>query len=103
MMAAQSAPAPAPLRVLLVGSREEDFFLIREILQRTRATLAADLEHAHFLEEAKVMLQQNKFSLVLFEHETSDVATLQLLGQFLNDGAPIPLIVLTDTADEKEV
>jgi len=48
--------APAPLRVLLVGQEEEDFFLIREILERSRSALAAELDHAHSLEEAKAML-----------------------------------------------
>ena len=36
--AAQLAKDSAPLRVLLVGKQEEDFFLIREILERTRST-----------------------------------------------------------------
>jgi hypothetical protein len=50
--------APRPCGVLLVGNQEEDFFLIREILERSRNLLVADLDHAHSLEEAKVMVQQ---------------------------------------------
>ena len=37
LTAAKPALAPTPLRVLLVGKKEEDFFLIREILERTRS------------------------------------------------------------------
>ena len=38
LTAAKLALSVAPLRVLLVGKQEEDFFLIREILERTRST-----------------------------------------------------------------
>jgi len=50
-------PAIAPLRVLLVGDHEEDFFLIREMLERNRSLIAADLEHARSLEEARELMQ----------------------------------------------
>src|SRR3984885_15818738 len=49
-------PAPVPLRVLLVGNQEEDFFLIREILERSRSVLVAQLDHARSIEEARQML-----------------------------------------------
>jgi PAS domain S-box-containing protein len=105
---AQSGRTPASLslslRVLLVGAREEDFFLVREILGRTRPTLSAELEHAHSLDEAKIMLQQNDFGLVLFEHETGDAAGIQLLSRVRYHGVPpAPFIVLTENADEKMV
>jgi len=57
---------------LLLGKKEEDFFLIREILDRMRSMLSAELEHAHSLEKAKAMLQQRPCGLVQFEHETGD-------------------------------
>jgi hypothetical protein len=47
LTAAKPILSPTPLRVLLVGAKEEDFFLVREILERNRKTLAADLDHAH--------------------------------------------------------
>lgn len=34
------------LRVLLVGDQEEDFFLIRDMLERNRSLIAAELEPA---------------------------------------------------------
>jgi len=105
---AQSGRSPASLsaslRVLLVGAREEDFFVIREILGRTRPTLSAELEHAHSLEEATTILQQKDFGLVLFEHETGDAAAIQLLSRVRHEGVPpAPFIVLTENADEKMV
>jgi hypothetical protein len=47
--------AAIPIRVLLVGEREEDFFLIREILERNRRVLDVDLEHARSIDEAKAI------------------------------------------------
>lgn len=103
LTAANPALVTVPLQVLLVGRKEEDFYLIREILERTRSTLAADLEHAHSLEEAKAMLQQKSYGLVLFEHETGDVEAVHFVAEFLHAGVSVPFIVLTEEADEKAV
>jgi two-component system, cell cycle sensor histidine kinase and response regulator CckA len=91
------------LRVLLVGSQEEDFFLIREILDRNRSALPAELDHAGSLEEAKTMLQRSVYGLVLFEHETGDAAATKLLSEFLHTRGTMPFILLTEHADEKAV
>jgi two-component system, cell cycle sensor histidine kinase and response regulator CckA len=101
--AAKPASAPALLRVLLVGAREEDFFLIREILERNRSSLAADLDHAQSLDEAKKLLQENPYGLVLFEHDAGDAEAVRLLGEFLHDGVSLPFILLTEDADERTV
>ena len=54
-----------------MGDREEeDFFLILEILERTQNMFAADLDQTSSLEEAKAMLKEKTYGLVLFEHET---------------------------------
>src|SRR5271170_3319644 len=90
LSAVQPAKAPAPLRVLLVGNREEDFFLIREMLERTRSTLATDLDHAHSLLEAKAMLQRQPYGLILFEHETGSAEAVHLLAGFLHAGVSLP-------------
>jgi len=103
MTAAKPALAPAPLRVLLVGAKEEDFFVIREILERSRKALPADLDHAHSLEEAKAMLQQKPYGLVLFEHETGDAQAIRFLAEFFQVGLSVPFILLTEAADEKTV
>jgi PAS domain S-box-containing protein len=91
------------LPVLLVGNQEEDFFLIREILERNRNTLPAELDHASSIEEAKSMLQHGRYGLVLFEHGTGDAAATRLLSEFLQAGRAVPFIVLTEHADEKAV
>jgi two-component system, cell cycle sensor histidine kinase and response regulator CckA len=103
LTAAQPAKCPAPLRVLLVGNKEEDFFLIHEILQRSRDTLEADLDHAHSLDEAKAMLKEKPYGLVLFEHETGDAEAVRLVAEFLHAGVSLPFILLTEDADEKSV
>ncbi len=91
------------MRVLLVGNQEEDFFLIREILERHRSTLLAKLDHATSLEEAKVMLESVDYGLVLFEHDTADTAAVKLLSELLHARGAIPFILLTEQADEKDV
>ncbi len=100
---AKTAKSPTPLRVLLVGNQEEDFFLIREILQRSRGTLAAELDHAHSLEQAREMLQQQPYGLVLFEHETGNAEAVSFLSEFLHAGVLLPFILLTEDADEKTI
>jgi PAS domain S-box-containing protein len=99
--AAKPVVSPAPLRVLLVGEREEDFFLVREILERNRSLLVAELEHARSLDEARVLLQQRPYGLVLFEHEAGDAESVHLVAEFLHAGVSIPFILLTEDADEK--
>jgi two-component system, cell cycle sensor histidine kinase and response regulator CckA len=89
--------------VLLVGSQEEDFFLIQEILDRNRGSLPAALDHAGSLDEAKTMLQRGEYGLVLFEHETGDAAATKLLSEFLHTRGAMPFILLTEHADEKAV
>ena len=101
--AAKPAGAIPPLHALLVGRKEEDFFLIHEILQRNRDALATDLDHAHTLDEAKGMLQRKPYGLVLFQHETGDVEVVHLIADFLHAGVSLPFILLTEDADEQIV
>jgi PAS domain S-box-containing protein len=101
LTATKPALATAPLHVLLVGNKEEDFYLIREILERTGSTLATELDHAHSLEMAKEMLHQKRYGLVLFEHETGDAEAVHFVAEFLHAGVSVPFILLTEEADEK--
>jgi two-component system cell cycle sensor histidine kinase/response regulator CckA len=101
--AVRTAVAAAPLQVLLVGHKEEDFFQIREILERTRDVLDAELHHAHSLNDAKLMLQRKTYDLVLFEHETGDAEAVRFVVDFLHAGVTVPFILLTEDADEKTV
>ena len=86
-----------------MGNKEEDFYLIREMLDRTRGLLATELEHAHSLEEAREMLPHKIYGLVLFEHETGDAEAVHFVAEFLHAGVSIPFILLTEEADEKTV
>lgn len=86
-----------------MGTQEEDFFLIREILDRNRGALPAELDHAGSLEDAKGMLQRVDYGLVLFEHETGDAAATKLLSEFLHTRGAMPFILLTEHADERAV
>ena len=95
--------AMVPVRVLLVGHREEDFFLVHEILERNRRVLDVSLEHARTIDEAKTFLQQKPYSLVLFEHEAGDAESIRLMAEFLNAGVSVPFILLTEDAGEERV
>jgi two-component system, cell cycle sensor histidine kinase and response regulator CckA len=103
LLSTATQPGRSVLRVLLVGSKEEDFFLIREILDRNQGALPAELDHACSLEEARTMLQRADYGLVLFEHETGDAAATKLLSKFLRTRGAMPFILLTEQADEKAV
>lgn len=103
LSAAKTALCPVPVRVLLVGNKEEDFFLIREILERSGKALAAELDHAHSLEEARFMLGERIYGLVLLQYDAENAAAAQMLSNVLHDGASVPLILLTENADETAV
>ena len=87
--------AIAPIQVLLVGNREEDFFLIRDMLERNRGLIAVELEHARSLDEARELLQHRPYGLVLFQHDAGDAEAVRLVTDLLHDGRPIPCILLT--------
>lgn len=92
-----------PLRVFLVGDHEEDFFPIREMLERNRSLIAAGLEHARSLEEARELMQHRPYGLLLFEHDAGDDEAVRLVTDLLHDGRPVPFILLSEDADEKVV
>lgn len=102
-MSAASQLGPSLLRVLLVGNQEEDFFLLREILERNRSALPTQLDHAVSLHEAEAMLRQGDYGLVLLEHEIEDAAATDFLSQFQHARGAVPFILLTEHADEKSV
>ena len=77
--------------------------MIREILDRHRVAFPAELDHASSLDEAKTMLQQGNYGLVLFEHKTGDAAAIKLLAEFLQSKGAMPFILLSEHADEKAI
>lgn len=89
--------------VLLVGNREEDLFLIREILERSKHAFAAELDHARSINEAKQMWERKQYRLILFDYDPADASAVRLLAEALQGGVPIPFVLLTEYADEKTV
>jgi hypothetical protein len=82
--ALQLEPSSPLLSVLLVETRKETrkkIFFIRDILERSRKIMPAELDNASSLEEAKTMLQRGHYGLVWFEHEMGAAAT-NLLAEF---------------------
>lgn len=77
--------------------------MIREILLRNHNAFRAGLDHAHTLDEAKILLEASDYGLVLFEHETSDAAATKLLAELLHSKGATPFILLTEHADENAV
>jgi two-component system, cell cycle sensor histidine kinase and response regulator CckA len=100
---AKPEPSAPPLHVLLVSERDEDFFLIREILDRNRHTLRAELDQASSLQEAKARLERGGIGLVLFDHSTPDGEAMRLLSDLLRSGSGVPFLLLTEHADEKAI
>jgi two-component system, cell cycle sensor histidine kinase and response regulator CckA len=103
LTAAKPALSRLPLRVLLVGEKEEDFFLLRDILNGAHSTLATELDHARSLEEAEAMLHERPYGLILFQHATGDAQVVHFLSKFLHGGRSIPYIVLTEDANEQSI
>lgn len=101
--AAKPALTSPSLRVLLIGAKEEDFFVIREILERNRSALPAELDHAHSIEEARILLRQHSYGLVLLENELGAPHGIRLLEDLFESGTALPFILLTEHADEKTV
>jgi PAS domain S-box-containing protein len=102
-VSASPKPVARPLRVLLIGPCEEDFFLVHEILERNRQNLGAILDHAHSPQEARAMLPRQDYDLILFEHQTGDAEALAFLSELQQAGISLPFILLTEVADEKTV
>jgi two-component system, cell cycle sensor histidine kinase and response regulator CckA len=103
LSAAKTAPSPGPIHVLLVGNKEEDFFLIREILDRSNDRLIAHLDHAHSVKQAGEMLRQSPYDLILFEHDAGDPQAVRLMTDVLRAGKSVPFILLAENADERSV
>ncbi len=101
--AAKHAPESLALRVLLVGNEEEDFYLIRDILKRSCGLKFAGLDHAESIDAARAMLKQQRYGLVLFEHETGDAEAVQMVSNFVQAGVSVPFILLTEDADERTI
>jgi PAS domain S-box-containing protein len=89
---------PPAIRILLVGPREEDFFLIRDALG-ARDPFRMSLDHIQTLEDAQE-LAQNSYDLVLLQQESDEQLVSEVLRRLRHHDRSIPLLVLTEHADE---
>jgi PAS domain S-box-containing protein len=93
----------SPLQLLLVGDREEDFFIIQDLLGRTPGGLIPRLDHVRTLEDALACLDRDNYQLVLFQCEAEDGICMRLLQALRERGATVPCIFLSEQADEATI
>jgi PAS domain S-box-containing protein len=99
----QYAKESSPLQFLLVGDREEDFFIIQDLLGRTPGGLIPRLDHVRTFEDALACLDRDNYELILFQHEPEDGICMRLLRALRERGATIPFIFLSEQADEATI
>jgi two-component system, cell cycle sensor histidine kinase and response regulator CckA len=92
-----------PLNLLLVGPREEDYFLIRDVLNRQKQTLVGTLDHAHCLAEIETRLEHAAYDLVLFQYESSDQMMAAALRKLRQQGRTMPFLILAEGTQETEL
>lgn len=98
----KSASSNRPLRLLLIGPREEDYFLIRDVLSRDRRTQVESLDHARSLAEIQSYLTSSSaYDLALFECESNDEMLAAAIHQLRQQGRTMPFVVLAEGTDEK--
>ena len=85
-------PIPA-LRFLLVGTREEDYLVVRDSLRK------AELDHVDCLEGFKRCLQSGNYDLVLLLCEADDELATAVVHELDTLGQKIPFLFLTDSTD----
>src|SRR5579864_1828686 len=99
----KGAEPNSPLDILLVGDREEDFFIIRDLLSRTPGAAQAQLEHAVSFDEASAYLGRKSYDLVLVEYDAQEKTARRLIQEMRCRDIVAPLIVLAEDADETTV
>jgi PAS domain S-box-containing protein len=92
-----------PLNLLLVGPREEDYFLIRDVLNRRPGTVIGTLDHAQSLAEVQTRLNNEAYDLVLFQYESSDQMMAATLRKLRRQGRTMPFLILAEGAQETEL
>lgn len=86
------------LKLLLIGSREEDYFIIQDLLRSSLS--GANLDQAQTFAEAQAKLSATSYDLVLFEYESSEREALQIVQQLRSGEKTVPFLFLTEHADE---
>jgi PAS domain S-box-containing protein len=92
-----------PLRLLLVGPREEDYFLIRDALNSDRRMPIGSLEHAQSLADVQARLAGPPYDLVLFQCESNDRLMAAVLQHLREQGRTMPFLILAEGTRESEL
>jgi two-component system cell cycle sensor histidine kinase/response regulator CckA len=89
-----------PLQILLVGTREEDFFIIHDLLRAGETQIVANLDQASDLEEVRAKFARRSYDLVLFEYESSEDEAVRIVRELHLQNKSVPCLFLTEQADE---
>jgi diguanylate cyclase (GGDEF)-like protein len=102
MGAADESPerTPSALRVLLVGDRESDAELIRELLESSASEPPIQLLHAHALSQAFEVLEGNEIDVLLIDVGGGGPRELAAVSQARVRAPLVPVVVLVDSDDE---
>ena len=93
----------ASVGVLLVGKKDEDFYLIREILAANAQAARGGPGPCSLPRRSQGDVEQKTYGLVMFEHKTGDAEAVHFVAEFLHAGVSVPFILLTEDADENTV
>lgn len=92
-----------PLHLLLVGQREEDYFIIRGLLNAQGGLITASLDQVEGFADAQALLGRKSYDLLLFQHESSETDALQILRELRLRNQTIPCLFLTEQANEATI
>jgi PAS domain S-box-containing protein len=87
------------LRLLLIGSREEDYFIIHDLLRANADFIATSLDQAQTFAEAQAKLASTSYDLVLFEYESSESEAVEIVQLLKSREKTVPFLFLTEHAD----
>src|SRR5579862_7727821 len=81
------------LRALFVGSKEENFYIVRDVLRQRNSTIEAELEQVFSLEEAWQKIGDRVYDVVLFDAEMGKIVDGRL-SEVVQRLKTVPFIVL---------
>jgi PAS domain S-box-containing protein len=96
-----SSKASSTLRILLVEDSEHDRFAFGRALQKAR--IECDITECVRAEEALEFVRSgdNAFNLMVVDHGLPGISGLNLCKELLDEGAPLPLVILTGAGSQQ--
>ena len=90
----------SPLRILLVEDDEHDRLSFRRAFQKGQ--VACEITEYVRAEDAleKLRVETSSFDLVVVDHDLPGMSGLDLCKELLNEGIPLPLVILTGKGSE---